>query len=335
MRDILFWWFLSAFSAALLLCAGCRGGADEDENSQPLVPGKTPFTVTTLATVTPRYLVVVKVSINGNDPASFIIDTVSETVILFESWAQKWNIAGGKFKVQGLLVRDLDSAAAGARIRLDSVDVWGALATKVDCLVQENAAAKLFSMRMGEAKPGELVPDLAGLLGYSYLKNFVTTIDFAGGTVTFARPREVEEAVGEDVPLPRHEASFYVGGGGGRHKRLVVKASVNNNDPGNFIVNTSSFTSTIVPSFAATWSVSPFPPDELKNRGFKKTDKNLPAPIMSLKVGYRVAHDMEVMLAEEGIAIGSEIAGYVSMDFLHHYKLTIDYRRARLILDEP
>lgn len=318
----------------LALCVGCRSDPGEGEESQLGDSSRVPHSVTTLATITPRYLVVVKASINGNEPASFIIDTFSEAVILFESWARRWNIAGGRFKVQGPLVRDLATAAPGARLRLESVDVWGALANKVDCLVVEDAASKLFSLRMGESKPGELVPDLAGLLGYSYLKNFVITIDFAAGTVMFAGRRDTKETPDEEIPLPPHGTSFYLGGGGGRNKRVVVKASVNNHEPGNFIVNTTSLTSTIAPSYAAIWGVAPFPPDELKNRGFKKTDKNLPAPVKSLKIGDRVVHDMEVMLAEEGLAIGSEIAGYIGMDFLRRYKLTIDYYHMRLVLDD-
>ncbi|MDQ7778608.1 MAG: pepsin/retropepsin-like aspartic protease family protein [Planctomycetota bacterium] len=293
--------------------------------------------VTTLATVTPRSLVVVKASINGNEPASFLVDTFSEVVIVFESWARKWNLADGKFKPQDPRVRDLDSASAGARIRLSSVDVRGARVEKVDCLVVNDTAQRLFSLRMGEPKPGEVVPDLAGLLGFSYLKHFKTTIDFANLEVTLEKNKdEAPPAVNEDeIPLPEHGVSFYVGGSGGRTRRIIVKTSVNGFEPGNFILNTTSLTTTIIPSYASIWKVKPFPPDELKTRGFKPTDKNLPGPVKTLRIGDRTMHDTEVLLAEEGIVIGSEIAGYVGMDFLRNYRLTIDCARNRLILDDP
>ena len=119
-------------------------------------------------------LIIVPVKVNGKGPFRFILDTGASGSELTPAAAKKIGLKlneSAKAKAVG----------AGGSIEMD-------LGT-VDSLEIGGAVVKDMTFAVGEMKDvAEYAPNVDGLVGYDFLKNFVVTIDYPQLVVRFAAP---------------------------------------------------------------------------------------------------------------------------------------------------
>jgi clan AA aspartic protease (TIGR02281 family) len=125
---------------------------------------------TTLATTWENGHALVDVRVNGQARGRFLLDTGASTVVLAESMARRAGAQPDTNRTVRMQLAD-GRVVTGWPVILDMVEVGEASGRRIDAVVLPSAPA----------------PDLEGLLGMSFLREFTVRVDAASGRVELLR----------------------------------------------------------------------------------------------------------------------------------------------------
>jgi predicted aspartyl protease len=251
-------------------------------------------------------LILVPVSVNGQGPFDFILDTGAGTSLLSPALAGRLKIeatgskqgqtAGGKVTVALGQVRSLSLGEFTLpQVEIGIVDlshIAGAIGANVD-----------------------------GDLGYNFLRHFRLSIDYRTNDLRLDDPKRFDEVGGRaltEVPMRLAAATKPL---------ILLDTFVNGRGPFQFALDTGTSTSAMSASLAAELGVRDIPMGPVTTGG---PQLELTAgKVDSMQVGGARIQQLTVVigpfLAILSEAAGVALDGIVGYNFLRHYKVTIDY----------
>jgi predicted aspartyl protease len=251
-------------------------------------------------------LILLPVSVNGQGPFEFILDTGAGTSLLSPELAQKIGAkiigakegqsAGGKVSVS---LAKVDSLAVG-ETRRDDVDVG---------IVDLSHIGKTIGAKID------------GDLGYNFFDRFQITIDYSNCEIRFDDPKGVEyfgAAARAEMPLRLANPAKPL---------ILVDTYLNERGPFQFAIDTGTSTTAIAPELAKQLGLagSPIGPATTGGSHVDVTAASLP----SFAIGRAKVDNMAVVVADFftvlSQAVGAKLDGIVGYNFLRNYKVVIDY----------
>lgn len=251
-------------------------------------------------------LILLPVSVNGQGPFEFILDTGAGTSLLSPELAQKIGAkiigakegqsAGGKVSVS---LAKVDSLAVG-ETRRDDVDVG---------IVDLSHIGKTIGAKID------------GDLGYNFFDRFQITIDYSNCEIRFDDPKGVEyfgAAARAEMPLRLANPAKPL---------ILVDTYLNGRGPFQFAIDTGTSTTAIAPELAKQLGLagSPIGPATTGGSHVDVTAASLP----SFAIGRAKVDNMAVVVADFftvlSQAVGAKLDGIVGYNFLRNYKVVIDY----------
>jgi hypothetical protein len=256
-------------------------------------------------------LLLVDVAVNGGEPRPFILDTGASGTVL-----------------------DAAAAEVGPEAERGAVTVRGAGGE------EEFALAKLDSLALGGARLlgptvalGDLAPlreligaDVAGILGYDFLRHFVVKVDYENSRVTFYEPASFAEPAGvafipaeTDTGHPIVEMAV-----GGHAGRFVVDLG----NPGPVI-----FDGGYVAAHDLIGQAKAKLPALMKGAGGPKTTRAYSVRMEDATIGpYTLAAPVVVLPTEkEGMPLcGADLVGNVGWEVMSRFTFYVDYPGGRL-----
>jgi predicted aspartyl protease len=251
-------------------------------------------------------LILLPVSVNGQGPFEFILDTGAGTSLLSPELAHKIGAkiigakegqsAGGKVSVS---LAKVDSLAVGDT-RRDDVDVG---------IVDLSHIGKAIGAKID------------GDLGYNFFNRFQITIDYQNCEIHFEDPKPVEyfgASARAAIPLRLANPAKPL---------ILVDTYLNGLGPFQFAVDTGTSTTAIAPELAkqlglATSSIGP------GTTGGAHVAVTASA-LQSFAAGSAKVDDMAIVVADFfsvlSQAVGAKLDGIVGYNFLRNYKVVIDY----------
>jgi clan AA aspartic protease (TIGR02281 family) len=139
------------------------GAADHGESAVPSTPVTVPCEFT-------DDKLILDVSINGAEPARFLVDTGAGITIVDSGYAQQLGLqTSGR----------IEAAAAGGSVagQVTTLDT-----IRIGEVELKNVQALVLNLNS--------VSGVRGILGFNFLNRFATTIDYAGNTITLANPHQ-------------------------------------------------------------------------------------------------------------------------------------------------
>jgi predicted aspartyl protease len=166
-----------------------------------------------------------------------------------------------------------------------------------------------------------------GDLGFGFLKDFSITIDYDGGTLSFATglPRGHQSPLANSIPFELAAP----------HKPLIlVQVTVNHQGPFQFALDTGASRTMLSTELARRLAIETS--DDSPVSGGGGQIKILAGKLSSLAVGGAVVRDHAIgaggFLNILSTAIGTKLDGIIGYNFLNQFKVTIDYPRSTLEL---
>jgi predicted aspartyl protease len=258
-------------------------------------------------------LILLPVSVNGEGPFDFILDTGAGTSLLSPELAKQLNVkiigakegqsAGGKVSVS--LAR-VESLAVG-ETRLPGVDVG---------LVDLSHVGKTVGARID------------GDLGYNFFKHFRITIDYRNLEIRFDDPKRVErfgQSAVTEIPMRLANPAKPL---------ILVDVYANGGGPFQFAIDTGSSTSAITPELATQLGLAATPIGAATTGGAHVAVTA--ATLASFQVGGARIENASVIVADFfamlSQVVGTRLDGIVGYSFLRNYKVAFDYPNATLSL---
>ncbi len=264
--------------------------------------------------------VLVKVSINGSEPADFILDTGASLTAIDPEFADRVGLVGeGSATVQGI--------ASTGGMKFASVKSIALTGAKGQSATLKDFRAALVSLAKGNKVV--LWRNAVGLLGADFLSHFVVEIDYDSSRVTLYDPETFHYA-GNGAALP-----FEIHGG-----IPVVEMSLDNGCSGKFIVdvgNAFHFTvhGSLVRSCEMIRNHGPRREVEVMGGGIGGGFVSTLCRLDSVQLGpYRWSHQVAALALHRSGMIGSEdFAGNIGSTVLEKFRCTFDYPRRTLYLE--
>jgi len=239
-------------------------------------------------------VVFVDARVNGQGPFRFILDTgASETVITPRLAKQ-------------LGVRSLQVSARQSKGRVDSVAVGKATVEDLPVYVYDPPQALPLRLDKGV--------NYHGLLGYTFLRHFVTTVDYADRKVRLRlakarRPPRPGPPGPDETRVP-----FTL-----RGNLAYVRGSVNGRGPVTFLFDTGSAEILIWPHVAESLGLSTAPMPRYRNTAF--------ARIEELGLGSATATNLPAIVRPAPARPpGNRYHGILGYPYLSQFSVTVDYR---------
>jgi predicted aspartyl protease len=258
-------------------------------------------------------LILLPVSVNGDGPFQFILDTGAGTSLLSSDLAKQLGVkvigskegqsAGGKVSV---LLGRVDSLAVGDT-NLDDVDVG-----IVDL-----------------AHLGETIGDqVDGDLGYNFLRHFRVTIDYHGSEIQLDDPNRVEDfgrVAQTEIPIRLANPAKPL---------ILIDVYANGRGPFQFAIDTGTSTTAITPELANELAIDGSSVGPVTTGGAHVEVKA--GNLKSFQVGGARLDNLAVIVANFfemlSNAVGAKLDGIVGYNFLRNYKVVIDYPNELLSL---
>jgi predicted aspartyl protease len=251
-------------------------------------------------------LIFAPLTINGQGPYNFVIDTGATQTVISERVATSQGIkpvattimhgVGGAGKVESKMYK-VDELSIGD-VKLKNLPVG----TFNDPLVTQIAD---------------------GIIGTASLSDFIVTINYPERQMELSR----KPPAGESLPV------WYFS------NLLLLPIEVNGKFKGNFVIDTGAVTTVVSHSMAAQLGVTPDTPDAKVDVGIAGVGGTenvvLRVPDVTLKTGdTSEAFPQVVSIDLKNISrmIGTEISGVLGYDFLSKYKVMLDYNKAEVRL---
>ncbi len=259
-------------------------------------------------------IILVPVSVNDKGHFDFILDTGAEMSLLSTETAQNAGIP---------ISQTTTALGAGGEISLS----FG----KVDSLMIGKAKVEDLTVGISDMKELEAVVEdkIDGNIGYNFLKDFRTTINYAENTFSLAKG--YFEQIGETA---LGEIDFRLAN---IHRPLiVVKVLINDKAVYDFALDTGASNSMISPELTRNFKIKTSPTEPITAAGGLKIDA-LEGNLDSLSIGKAKKQNAKVIISDFftmlNQALGTKLYGIIGYDFLKDYKVTIDYPNNKLFLD--
>ena len=275
--------------------AGKEAGAAE----APEQPAAMPFRAMLNLIFTP-------LTINGQGPYNFVIDTGATQTVISERVATSQGIK----PVTTTIMHGVGGAG-----KIESKMY------KVDELVIGDV--KLKNLPVGTFNDPLVTQIADGIIGTASLSDFIVTINYPERQMELSR----KPPAGESLPV------WYFS------NLLLLPIEVNGKFKGNFVIDTGAVTTVLSHSMAGQLGVTPDTPDAKVDVGIAGVGGTenvvLRVPDVTLKTGDTSEVFPQVVsidLKNISRMIGTEISGVVGYDFLSKYKVMLDYNRAEIRL---
>jgi predicted aspartyl protease len=258
-------------------------------------------------------LILLPVQVNGRGPFDFILDTGAGTSLVSSELGREFGIK---------IVGSADGQGAGGKVSV--------------------SLAKVDSLAVGESKVSDVdvgIVDLSNIgkavgkrvdgdLGYNFLKHFRVTINYRDCEIRFDDPKRVERfADGAQPGIPIRLAS--------RAKPLIlVDVYANSRGPFQFAIDTGTSTSAIRPDLAKELGLTTLEVPPIAGGGGQILASA--SVLNSFQLGGTKIDNLAVVVADFftmlNAAIGAKLDGIVGYNFLHNFKVVIDYPGETLTL---
>ncbi len=244
-------------------------------------------------------VIFVKGSINGGSPQLFILDTGATETIITPPAAEALGIHG-------------QSAWGGDPVtKVNSISVGGATVSDVTVFVFDPPQA--LSLRLNRGI------NYNGILGCSFLSQFVITIDYQKKILIFI-PHQNKQSSGENkTDTSTDEIPFEV-----VNNHIHVKGWVNKKGPLTLLFDTGATATLLTQYTARRFGIGGTPLISPPGAFFTDLD--------SLSVGRTVIKKMPIIIYDPPQASGIEYNGILGYTFMSRFLVTIDYRRKILTL---
>jgi hypothetical protein len=259
-----------------------------------------------------------RASVNGHPPADFIFDTGASITVIDSAYAASIGLeAQGNLQGQG--AGATGSAALGSleTLRVEGADGDGVtLATVPIAVLSVNAALEPFFWR-----------PCAGILGFNFINQFVTEIDYDTQTLVLHDPKTFEYAgKGEAIPM-KLDGSV-----------PTVTMTLDGKYEGEFRVDAgSSATVDLHRPFVAAHGIDKGVKRSVTvmSGGFGGTFTSRVTRMKSIQIGSYAWKQPVVSLsgAETGALASEDYAGNIGNRILERFRLTFDYERRVLWLE--
>lgn len=262
-------------------------------------------------------LILLPVTVNGEGPFEFILDTGAGTSLLSSELGKKLEVkilgsregqsAGGAVSVS---LAKLSSLAV-ASVKLEDVDVG-----VVDLShIGKTVGAKIY-----------------GDLGYNFLKHFRITLDYRKNEIRFDDPKRSESA-----GRSRAVTEVALRLASPAKPLILVDVYANGSGPFQFAIDTGTSTTAITPELAKQLDVANSPIGPATTGG---AHIDVTAGVLrSFQVGGAKVDNFPVIVADFfamlSNAIGTKLDGIVGYNFLCNYKVALDYPNETLSLFNP
>ena len=254
-------------------------------------------------------LLFTEVTINGQGPYRFLIDTGATQTVVSEKLATKLGLK----KIATNIMHGV-----GGDGKLDS-PIFRADSLKIGDVTVKN-------LPLGTLSNPILDQILDGIIGTPMLSDFVITIDYPRSRIELAKKGP---ETGTVVPVWCFSGL------------LLARVEVNGQHPGNFLIDTGADTTMLAHSMAGKLGVNKNTPGAALNLpigGVGGLDAGvLMVPAVTLKTPVETKR-FDVLLAIElkdmSALIQTELSGVLGYDSLKDYRVTLDYHKAEIRLSK-
>lgn len=256
-------------------------------------------------------LLMAPVKVNGQGPFDFIIDTGNgaKALIISQKLATQLGI-----QTKEKVVKTEFPVGFSKKFSIGKIDSFHI--GKEALGVTEVAVAPAL-----DELADKLKANIDGNIGYGFLKNYAMTLDFKRSTLELSH----DSPKGDSVP-------FEIGGS----KPLIVVEVIADGKPLHFALDTGASYCCLSPQAATELGLKLGAEHAVNGSA---DHKSYLSKLKSLRVGGREQHDVGVAVADflDDLtkAMGRQIDGVLGYTFWSKYRLTIDYRRKRLLLGDP
>lgn len=261
-------------------------------------------------------LIWIRASINGAPPADFIFDSGASTTVIDSAYAATNGIeAVGQAETQGAGAVGHASLAKLRSVRIDAPDGDGVELTDRTAVV----------IPISASITPTLWHEVAGVLGYDAIREFVVTVDFDHSTLRFNDPAQFRYT-GSGTKLP-----FTLAGG-----VPVVPMRLDDRYEGNFRVDLGSAGATVLQgSFAARSGIHPSHVVTAAGTGFGGRYPVRLFRMKSLELGPLRWKDPIVAISQAtaGVLATDDYAGLIGNQVLERFTCTFDYEHRALYLE--
>ncbi len=252
--------------------------------------------------------VVIDARIDGQGPFQFVLDTGAGTTVITPGLASILHIGGTK------TAGALGTGPQVVRVQtttLDTVEVGDRAITGVAAAIIPLPPDITYQGRFGT---------IDGLIGYSFLKNFVTTIDYATHTVILA------DASQSDLPTGVARLPLEVS----RQGIPVVPASVDGHE-GRFEIDTgNNGDSFLSAAFVLKNALDTQYPSGIESEfsGVGGHASSRTVRLATIELGSVMLHSVPVrlLLTLPEVGAGDEPSGNLGYGLLKRFRITLDYR---------
>jgi predicted aspartyl protease len=258
-------------------------------------------------------LILLPVQINDKGPFDFILDTGAGTSLLSLQLAEQLEIQ---------VVGSKEGQSAGGKVTV-------ALAKVASLAVGE---ARLENVDVGVVDLGQISKAVGakidGDLGYNFLKNYRTIIDYGASEIGFEDAKRIERfgSAGQtEIPIRLANPAKPL---------ILVDVYANGRGPFQFAIDTGTSTTAINPALAEKLGIETSPVGAVTTGG-AQVDVTA-GTVHSFQVGGCRIDSMAVIVANffETLsdAVGAKLDGIVGYNFLRNYKVVLDYPNETLSL---
>jgi hypothetical protein len=168
-----------------------------------------------------------------------------------------------------------------------------------------------------------------GAIGFEFLRNFRTTIDYRKNKVRFATSADPrQEAIGSTASLP-----FTITPA---EAWILVQVTANGHGPFHFILDTAAGRTTLAPELIEQCGVSLDKEVAAMGAGGKLTTRQV--NLESFCIGDATIENLAAIVGQFhdalGTAAGAKVHGIIGNDVLSRFLVTLDCPNRRLILDK-
>jgi predicted aspartyl protease len=242
-------------------------------------------------------IILVKACVNGSKPKLFILDTGATETVITPSLA---NELGIKSRSTGS-----DQRIGNASISIENLNIR-------DMPVYIFEPPQALTLRLDHGI------NYSGILGYTFLVHFITTIDYASKTLEFI---PVEQRVTENETSKSYNIPFEI-----VQQQIFVRGKLNDKGPALLLIDTG----------AAEIVITHRSAKELKLQGIPMIQPSnaLTSTLDSISFFEVSLKDVPVVIFDppQAIAYGINFDAILGYNFLSKYRITIDYQRRVLTL---
>jgi predicted aspartyl protease len=258
-------------------------------------------------------VILLPVQVNGRGPFDFILDTGAGTSLVSSELGREFDIK---------IVGSTDGQGAGGKVsvslaKVDSLAVGESKVSDVDVGIIDLSN---IGKTVGERVDGDL--------GYNFLKHFRVTINYRDCEIRFDDPKRVESfAHGVQPGIPIRLANP-------EKPLILVDVHANSRGPFQFAIDTGTSTSAIRPDLAKELGLTTVEIPPIAGGGGQILASA--SMLNSFQLGGAKIDNLAVVVADFftllNAAIGAKLDGIVGHNFLHNFKVVIDYPGETLTL---